>query len=344
MSSAQAHREITSRVVAESLRGAASASTAQEAHTMTDGERPLAYIVILNWNGWRDTVECLASLRALTYPRYHTVVVDNASTDDSEARVRGAAPEVTILQAGANLGYAGGNNLGIRHALACGAEYVWLLNNDTTVATDALGELVDAARGWESNQELIGVVGSKIYYAREPNRLWWAGGRVDWRRGIANHVGINEDDHGQYDALTESETANGASMLIARETFERIGLFDERYFLYFEEADLSCRARNAGLQIRFAPRSHVWHSVSSSTGVRSSRFLYHFTRSNILFVRTHRRTTGLLVAAPYLLKRSILNLPAHEGQRALDRARLGVWLRAWIDGLVGRYGPGGTAA
>lgn len=295
-------------------------------------DSPLVHVIILNWNGWGDTVDCVASVKQTAYPNLQIVVVDNASTDGSEAQIRAVHPDITVLQSGANRGYAGGNNVGIRHALASGADFVWILNNDTTVAPDSLSQLVRAAADGGS-----GIVGSKIYYMAEPQRLWYAGGRIDWRRGIAYNVGADQVDHGQFDGATDSEMASGASMLISRQVFERIGLFDERLFLYFEEADLCCRAHKAGLRIAFAPASRVWHNVSHTTGIRSPLWLYYFTRNNIQFVRRHRSPFGFIVSMPYVLKRSIKHLPARDGKVSSRRVRL--WLAAWFDGLVGRLGP-----
>src|SRR5579884_395199 len=166
---------------------------------MTHPDAPLVHVVILNWNGWRDTVACVASVKHSQYPRLQIVVVDNDSSDGSEAAIQLAHPDITVLQSGANLGYAGGNNVGIRHALAAGADFVWILNNDTTVAPDTLAELVRAAA-----DPSVGIVGSKIYYMAEPQRLWYAGGRIDWRRGISYNVGADQVDQGQFDGSTDS--------------------------------------------------------------------------------------------------------------------------------------------
>jgi GT2 family glycosyltransferase len=299
---------------------------------MPQTDSPLVHVVILNWNGWRDTVECVASVKQTNYPNFQIVVVDNASSDDSEDKIRAAHPDITMLQSGVNRGYAGGNNVGIRHALDSGAPFVWILNNDTTVAPNTLAELVRA-----TSDPGVGIVGSKIYYMGEPTRLWFAGGKIDWRRGIAYNVGADQDDRGQFDDATEAEMASGSSMLISRRTFERAGLFDERLFLYFEEADLCCRACKAGLRITFAPASRVWHNVSHTTGIRSPLWLYYFTRNNIQFVRRYRSPIGFLVAMPYVLKRSIKNLPSQQG--TVSPRRLRIWLAAWFDGLIGRLGP-----
>jgi len=126
---------------------------------------PLVFIIVLNWNGKDDTLECLGSLQQLDYPNFETVVVDNGSTDGSEDVIRSAFPSVNFIQTGRNLGYAGGNNVGIKHALSHGADYVWLLNNDTTVDPNALTALVETAQA----DPKIAVVGSKIFYYDQPD-------------------------------------------------------------------------------------------------------------------------------------------------------------------------------
>jgi GT2 family glycosyltransferase len=301
---------------------------------MAEAHALRVHIVILNYKGALDTIECVASIKGTTFSNFEIVVVDNDSGDGSEDLICAAHPDITVLQSGANLGYAGGNNIGIRYALARGADFIWILNNDTTVAPDALGELLRAAAAAPG----VGIVGSKIYYMAEPTLLWFAGGRIDWLRGIPYHVGAHQEDRGQFDGMTASETAQGASMLVSRETFERVGLLEEDYFLYFEESDFCCRARKAGLAIRFAPASHVWHGVSRSTGVRSPIFLYYFTRNNIIFIRRHKSFPGYLISLPFLLKRSLKNVSVEEGGSAFGSSRLRLWWVAWMDGLFGRTG------
>src|SRR5689334_13312211 len=138
---------------------------------MPEPMSPSVSVVLLNWNGWKDTIPCVESLRQLGYANVQIVVVDNASTDESEERIRAACPDVTLLQSGANRGFAGGNNVGIRYALEHSADYVWLLNNDTLVRPNTLSALVARA---ESDPR-IGFVGSKILYASRPDLVWYAG-------------------------------------------------------------------------------------------------------------------------------------------------------------------------
>ena len=146
--------------------------------------QPKVCIIVLNWNGWADTCHCLSSLQHLTYSNYRILVVDNGSTDDSVEQIRTQFPGIELVEAGSNLGFASGCNAGIARALAAGADYVWLLNNDTTVDASALGGLVDKA----SSGLRIGAVGSAIYFTEEPNRLQaWGGGAVNFWLGRSRH-------------------------------------------------------------------------------------------------------------------------------------------------------------
>src|SRR2546425_7090973 len=141
-------------------------------------------IIVLNWNGWRDTVQCLTSLKKLSYPNVRIVVVDNRSTDDSVSQIRQAFPDEAIIEVEKNLGFAGGCNVGIRHALEAGAEYVWLLNNDTTVDARALGAMVEMADA----DAKLGAVGSAIYSTAEAIRLLaWGGGYINFWLGRSRH-------------------------------------------------------------------------------------------------------------------------------------------------------------
>ena len=200
---------------------------------------PLVYVVVLNWNGWRDTVRCLASLRASDYPNLHVVVIDNGSTDGSPehlAPLLGAAWG-ELVQAHRNLGFTGGANLGLRLALERGADYAFLLNNDATVAPDCITTLVEAA---EPRPE-VGFVGPKIVWAEEPDRFWSAGMSITWHRTtIESHR--NAPDDGRFDGCRVVQGLSGCALLVRRAVLERVGLLDERYFAYYEDLDWCLRA------------------------------------------------------------------------------------------------------
>jgi hypothetical protein len=231
-------------------------------------ESPLVYIIVLTWNGKDDTIECLNSLQRLSYPNAHILLVDNASTDGTVQTVRSLFPHVDILVNATNLRFAGGNNVGINHALSHNAEYILLLNNDTIVEPDFLTHLVRAA----ANDETVGMAAPKIYYFDHPRVIWFAGGKIEWWKGWISHTGIREVDRGQYDAIQKVDYLTGCCMLVKRKVIEQIGLLDERYHIYGEDADWCIRAARAGYTLLYVPSAVVWHKLSVSAGGHLSWF------------------------------------------------------------------------
>ncbi len=233
--------------------------------------------IILNWNGWRDTVECLDALKDCTYPQLTVIVVDNGSSDDSVARIRAAHPDVLLLESGSNLGFAGGNNIGIRYGLAHGADYLWLLNNDTKPAPDALSALVAKAL----TDEHIGAVASICYYADSPSTVQaWAGSRVNLWIGYGR---ITTQPHSD----DWFDTLNGTSMLVARIALEDVGLLDQSFFLYWEDTEFCLRLRKKGWRIAAAPNSRVLHKVNASTGGNGLILDRHHTASGLRILQLH---------------------------------------------------------
>ncbi len=229
---------------------------------------PLAYIILVNWNGRDVTLDCLRSLAHVGYPRFKILVVDNASSDGSVESVRAEFPHVEILPLPENRRFAGGNNAGIRYALDRGADLLLLLNNDTTVEGAFLDHLVNVFQ----TEPAAGMVAPKIYYHDQPETIWYAGGRISFWTGTMRHIGIREQDHGQHDSTADTGYATGCCVLTGRNVVERIGLLDESYFMYGEDADWSLRARQAGYRVIYEPKSRVWHKISASAGGHLSRF------------------------------------------------------------------------
>ena len=228
----------------------------------------MIYIIVLNWNGLRDTRECLDSLRRVSLPPARVLVVDNGSGDGSQEAIRREFPDVTLLETGANLRFAEGNNAGIRFALEHGADQIMLLNNDTTVDPAFLGAMSETLLAHADT----GIVTPKILYHQDPGIIWYAGGEISFWSGTMRHSGIREQDDGRFDVAGETAYASGCCMLLRRETVERIGLLDGAYYMYSEDADWCMRARRAGFQIRYEPRAKVWHKVSVSAGGHLSFF------------------------------------------------------------------------
>ena len=247
---------------------------------------PLVWVIIVNWNGREVTLDCLDSLHHATYRNRHVLVVDNASTDGSVEGIRKLHPDVEVLALPENRRFAGGNNAGIRHALKGGAEFLLLLNNDTTVDPGYLEPLVERL----SSDPSTGIVAPKIYYHSQPDRLWYAGGSISFWSGSMKHVGIREYDHGQHDTPGETDYATGCCFLTRGELVAKIGLLDESYYMYTEDADWCMRARRAGYRVMYEPQARVWHRLSVSAGGHLSWYkLKNKACSNFRFFRRYAR-------------------------------------------------------
>jgi GT2 family glycosyltransferase len=237
----------------------------------------LVCIILLNWNGCRDTTHCLESLQRLTYSHYRVIVVDNGSTDDSVRCIREKYLDLEIIENGKNLGFAAGCNVAIRRALDEGTDYVWLLNNDTVVHPDSLSAMVECAQG----DPIIGAVGSVIYRMDQPEKVdAWGGGRVSLWTGRSSHITGPQD-------LPKLDYITGASLLISRLALESVGLLDERFFLYYDDCDYSLRLRGTGWKLAVAGPSRIWHKVNATLGKRREGLDWHIARSGVLLVRKH---------------------------------------------------------
>lgn len=293
----------------------------------------LTVTVIVNWNGWSDTAECLRSCRQLEGAEHVELVVDNGSIDRSVTELRKRFPGLQVIENGANLGFAAACNVGIREALRVGAEFVWLLNNDTIVERAALAELVGALR----SSPRAAFAGSKISYASRPDVLWFAGGDLPILGSEPFHRGLDEPDTGRYDEPISCGFITGCSLLVRTTAIASIGLMPEDYFLYWEDVDWNERAAAAGMERLYVPTSKVWHKVSASSqgiaGLRHPRMDRYSMRNFILFHRRHR-PRGLAIA---LLRGGLRTLKMLLVERRPKRSAQA--LRGMIDGIAGRTGP-----
>lgn len=220
--------------------------------------QPKVFAIVLHWNTYEDTRECLQSLRKTAYGNYEVALVDNGSDDSSGFRLHEEFPECHFIRNDDNLGYPEGNNVGIRYAMSKGADYAALLNSDIVVDPEYLRALVEVA---ESDQR-IGIVGPKVLLYHEPNTIQSTGGKINWWLGrIKNYGGI---DTGQYDSIVERDYVYGMCVLIKRQVIERIGGLDPAFFFSTEEFDFCPRARKAGFRIMYTPKSRIWHKVGAS--------------------------------------------------------------------------------
>ena len=246
---------------------------------------PLVYIIILNWNGKEDALECLCSVQEVDYPRYQVLVVDNASDDGSPEVIRAAFPAVELIVNESNLGFAAGNNVGIEYALQRGADYVFLLNNDTIVDRMALAELVKACEA----DPAVGLASPKVYYYDRPNTIYYAGARRHWLPLLPNLFGVGEADRGQYEKVEEVDYVWGQAMFIKRRVIEDIGLLDSSFFMYYEDCDYCLRTIEAGHKIVYVPKAIMWHKIAKGTeGDYLTRWQYK-VKGMLHFHRKHSR-------------------------------------------------------
>jgi GT2 family glycosyltransferase len=260
-------------------------------------------IVLVNFNSTQDTIECLKSLNQVESKDYgvFVTVVDNHSEADDLTKLSAFAQsfsfeqtdrEIEFIWNTTNFGFTGGNNIGITNILNKGVDYILLLNNDTFVAHDFLTPLIDTL---EKNKN-VGAVVPKIYFAKGyefhksrykaqelGNVIWYAGGVIDWKNLIGSHRGVDEVDTGQFDTIEETDYATGACMLIRSDILQEIGLFDDAYFLYYEDSDLSIRIKRK-YSILYIPASVIWHKNAGSTGGSGSHLQdYFITRNRMIF-------------------------------------------------------------
>lgn len=272
-------------------------------------------IIIVHYNTDHDTDECLLSLDEIKTggKKVAVIVVDNGSQEPYSLpkEVANRAPQAQrqfiVVRSESNLGFTGGNNLGIHFAIEkYNSDAILLLNSDTTVDKDVLVSLQE----FSDEHPTVGIVSPKIYFS--PGReyhstqytnedfgkvIWYAGGSIDWQHLISFHRGVDEVDRGHFDNQFHSDFATGCAMYIQREVLEKVGTFDKRFFLYLEDVDLSVRAKLLGYEIGFSPKSIVYHkNASSGDGVGNSLQNYYQTRNRLLFAFKHGNWYAKLTA------------------------------------------------
>jgi hypothetical protein len=247
--------------------------------TRMQSANPKVGIILLNWNSWQDTIGCVQSVRKLRYPNYRLYIVDNASSDGSEHHLRQFDSSLTIIQSGANLGWAGGNNVGIRAALADGCRHVYLLNSDARVEEDTLSTLIDSA-------SLTGAAALGSMVVSESDSQWveFAGSVIDARTHHPRHVYCERAKFAENSKPAPTAAVKGCAMLLTGEGLDAVGLLPEDYFLNYEETDWCYRAVARGLVNYFVPESVVHHrGAASFGGIQSPLYRYFITRNRLLF-------------------------------------------------------------
>lgn len=243
-------------------------------------------IILVNYNGYEDTVECLKSLEAVTYANKKIYVVDNASTvKPEEGQLEYIKAQSVYIPSKENLGFSGGNNLGIAKAIEDGCGFVLLLNNDTTVEKGFLEPLMEAAN---QNHNLGCIIGRIMFYS-EPKIVWYAGGVYNEKTAQVCHSSWGKDysEIEQTDRSRDVTFATGCMMLIPADVIRKVGMLSEEYFLYAEDTDYCCRILQAGLRIFYCRDSVIYHKISRSTGELSSNTQYYMLRNNLMIIRKY---------------------------------------------------------
>jgi hypothetical protein len=294
---------------------------------------PLVFISIVTWNGKELVEDCLRSVLASSYENYRVVVVDNASTDGTVEFLREEFPEVEVIVNKKNLHFTAGANVGLRYALARGADYIMSMNNDVVIAPNTIDKLVSFAEDTPEG----GVFSPKMYYADEPERIWCAGSRFNPITLTLMDFGPERTEKIDSDRVRAIEYACGTVMFMRARALKQIGLFDEKNFFFdYEDLDFSLRVHKAGISLYYVPEAVIWHHVAATEKADSPSRYYHNSRSSIAFYKKHIMGLRWLAVIPYRLGSAIRTLIELVCKKEIDCAKAylqGVW-----DGMRGREG------
>ncbi len=262
----------------------------------------LVCIILVNYNGYKDTIECVQSIQKSNYRNYKMILVDNGSSDAKQLQDDIWLQQNTdIILAKENVGFSGGNNIGIEYAKEkYNPDYYLLLNNDTVIATDTINKLVEVYK----NNSNVGIVAGKIYYYDYPNKIWFAGGEFNYNTARIIHSRYGKEDSDKVSITKDITFATGCVMLISKDVFDKVGYLDESYFLYSEDTDYCCRVSASGYRIIYTSDAHIWHKVSASTGLHSKIQQYYMFRNNCYMVKRYCKHPflGYLTRFYYTLK------------------------------------------
>lgn len=274
-------------------------------------------VIILNYKLLHDSLKCIESVKKSAYKNLDIYVIDNNSQDGS-AESLSKISGIKFIQNGKNFGYTGGNNIGIKNALKSNTDYIFILNPDTLIDKNTIKNLVTESEDLNSD-----IAGPKILFP-DKKTIWYAGGILNIENVLGSHRGVDERDNNQYDQSCETDFITGAAMFVKREVFEKIGFFDENYFLYLEDLDFCFRAKRVGFKLLYIPQALVYHKNARSTGLGSPMQDYYITRNRMLFAAKF-----LSIRTRFALLREVLaniSIPARR--------------KALIDFMIGNLGKG----
>ena len=271
---------------------------------------PLVSIITINYNESEVTLDLLDSVRKLSYTNYEVIVVDNASPNDNPDKIKENFPEVNLIKSPENLGFAGGNNLGVKQAKG---EYLLFINNDTIVPPNFIQPLVETLQ--KNNR--IGMVSPKIKFHWDPTLIQYAGYTPMNKWTIRNNsIGYHQKDNGDFDEPKETQSIHGAAMMVPKKVVDEVGMMTEIYFLYYEEHDWAEMVKRAGYKIFYQPESYILHKESISTGKFSPLKTYYISRNRILFARRNFKPLSLAIS---LLFQFFVSIPKNTLQFLLKR-------------------------
>jgi GT2 family glycosyltransferase len=296
-------------------------------------KQPLVYTVILHDSRLNDTIACLESLIQSDYKSNKIILLDIYSTDSSASVLKQKYPEVQIHQLPANLGYAGNNNAGIKIALEQGADWVFILNNDTVLASSSLSSMIEAGEC----DPAVGIVGPMVYHFKDPETIQSAGGILgkNWE---TLHQGMNEYDRGQFGTVREVDWISGCAILARRGLIDQVGGFDPEYFLYWEEAEWCIRARRAGWKVLHVPQAKLWHKGVQQDYQPRPYVTYYMTRNYLFTLSKHRAPLKIRLTSLIIVFQTLLSWSLRPRWRHKREHRNAMW---WglIDFLNRRQGP-----
>lgn len=327
---------------------------------------PKVTIIILNWNGWEDTIECLESLRQINYVNYSLILVDNKSEDKSIEKIKEYAnglidileytkeesekveeldfhlslfsnSKMIFISNNDNYGFAEGNNIGIRFATRIfEPDYILLLNNDTVVDKDFLFHMIKTGE----DHEEVGIIGPKIYYydyKGSKDVINFAGGKLNMWTGKTQHIGANEKDNHTLEAASYVDWIQGSCFLIKKRVINDIGILSKKYFFGFEEIDFCLKASKAKYKCIYVPSSKIWHKVGSSLGSGFGCFhLSQYVKNSLIFMRENGKWYHQITFLPFFVTRilyKIFIIYRQEREIKILKKSLLIVLRNIIDGV-----------
>lgn len=295
--------------------------------------QPPLYIVILNNDRQDDTDACLTSLLESDYKDFRIVLLNHSLDADSSLLFQRKYPQIQVVSLAENLGYAGNNNIGINAALDQGAEWIFVLNNDTVLDRSCLSSLMNVG----NNSPMVGILGPMVYHFNEPGVIQSAGGLLGkyWQ---SVHVGMNENDRGQYSTVRQVDWVSGCAILVRRSLVEQVGALDPDYFLYWEETEWCIRARRAGWKILHVPNAKLWHKGVKRNYQPRPYVTYYMTRNYLRTLAKHNAPLSVRISALANIVRTLFSWSLRPQWRHKRDHRNAMW-KGLVDFLYHRLGP-----